>query len=288
MPKRLRRAVNRLTSRGKGRTRNTMQPSDRQGPNAHPHASFLGLPAEIRNQIYEELALDTSLHLWPTKERKSPPPVGLLLACRQTQQEYRAVLFSNASVLITIAEYNFSNLVRVLEKLPERDVDCLKLNNQVWILLLIGHVPTRDDHKNLRGWVDYRGSRSNQPYFGPGRAAAQDLIFEYDVRFLNQIRPPKPISRYANGYQMKLDLLRSHLRMYNRLQSGDEDDNPNEELNQLRSNIGHCIEIFEELHIQRYEQAARSMSVSTTQTTQSIPASLVSNSTASTANTAVG
>jgi hypothetical protein len=262
-----------------------MQPSDRQDPNVHPHASFLGLPAEIRNQIYEELAFDTTLHLWPTKERKSPPPVGLLLACRQTQQEYRAVLLSNASVLITVAEYNFTNLVRVLEKLCERDIDCLKLNSQVWIILLIGHVPTRDDHKNLRGWVDYRGSKSTQPYFGPGRAAAQDLIFEYDVRFLNQIRPPKPICRYANGYQMKLDLLRSHLRMYIRLQSGCEDKSPNEELNRLRNNIGQCIELFEDLHVQRYEQAARSMSVSTT---RSVPVSLVSNSTASTTNTTTG
>ena len=285
MPKRLRRAVNRLTSRGKGRSRDTLQPSDRQDANAHTHASFLGLPPEIRNQIYEELALNTSLNLWPTKERRSPPPVGLLLACRQTQQEYRAVLLANASVLITIAEYNFTNLVRVLEKLSEKDIDCLKLNSQVWILLLVGHVPTREDHKNLRGWVDYRGSKSTQPYFGPGRAAAQDLIFEYDVRFLNQIRPPKPISRYANGYQMKLDLLRSHLRMYNRLQSGDEDESPNEELNRLRNNIGECIGLFEELHVQRYEQAARSMSVSTT---QSIPVSLVSNSTASTTDTARG
>lgn len=280
MPKRLHKAVKRLTLRAKGRTRDSKEPSDGQDTNDHPHASLLGLPAEIRNQIYEELAWDTTLRLCPVKERKPPPPVGLLLACRQTQQEYRAVLLSNAQILITVAGYNFSNLVRVLEKLRERDIDCLKLNAQVWVLLLVGHVPTREDHKNLRGWVDYRESKSTCPYFGPGRAAAKDLIFEYDVHFTNQIRPPRPICRYANGYQMKLDLLRSHLKMYNRLQFGTEDEPPNEELDRIRQNIGQCVELFEELHVQRYEQAARSFSVSTT---QSVPSSLVSNSTASTA-----
>jgi hypothetical protein len=279
MPKRFHKAVKQLALRAKGKTRDRMQPSDAQDIDYNPHASLLGLPAEIRNQIYEELAFSTTLNIWPSKERKPPPPVGLLLTCKQIQQEYRAVLLSSAQISITIAEYNFSNLVRVLEKLRPRDIECLKQNGQVWILLLVGHVPTRDDHKNLRGWVDYRGSKSTCPYFGPGRAAAKDLIFEYDVKFLNQIRPPRPISRYANGYQMKLDLLRSHLRMYNRLQSANPDDPPNEELDRLRDNVSQCIELFEELHIQRYEQAARTMSVSTT---QSIPASLVSNSTAST------
>lgn len=276
MPKRLRRAINRLRN---GRTRESTQPSVRQGITEQPHASLLGLPPEIRNQIYEELALDTTLQLWPVKERKSPPPVGLLLSCRQIHQEYRPVLLSNAQVLITVAEYNFSNLVRVLEKLRERDIECLKLNCQVWVLLLVGHVPTRDDHKNLRGWCDYRGSKSEAPYFGPGRAAANDLVFEYDVRFLNQLRPPRPITRYANGYQMKLDLLRSHLRMYTRLQARAEDEPPNKELDQLSRNISNCIEIFEELHVQRYEQVARQFSVSTV---RSMPDSLMSNSTAST------
>lgn len=279
MPKRFNVAVRQLARRAIGKGKDRMQPSEGQDTDHNPHPSLLGLPPEIRNQIYEELAFDTTLKVWPVRERKPPQPIGLLLSCRQIRREYRPVLLSSAQVLITIAGYNFSNLVRVLETLRPEDLDSLKLNNQVWILLLIGTVPTRDDHQKLRGWIEYRSNKNIPPYFGPGRAAAKGLRFEYDVKFLNQIRPPRPMARYANGYQMKLDLLRAHSRMYNRLQSGNEDEPPNEELERLREHVGNCIEVFEELHVQRYEQAARSFSVSTM---QSIPASLVSNSTAST------
>ena len=119
-------------------------------------------------------------------------------------------MLSHAQFLISVADYNFGNLVRVLEKLSEKDISTLKLNPRVWILINIAHVPTRDDRRKLKGWCDYRASDDSPPYFGPGRKAANALIFEYDVKFLNQIRPPRPMCRYANGYQMKLDLLRSH------------------------------------------------------------------------------
>ena len=274
MPKRLRKAIDKLSAKRKGRNKDDTQPSDHQDTKSNPQASFLGLPPEIRNEIYEELAQATTLHLWPTKDRKPPPPVGLLLACRQTHQEYRALLLSQAQFLISVADYNFSNLVRVLEKLNENDISLLKQNCQMWILLSIAHVPSRDDRKNLRGWCDYRGSESSRPYFGPGRAAAKDLNFEYDVKFLSQIRPPRPMCRYANGYQMKLDLLRSHLRMYNRLQTAaEEEEAPNEELKRLRLNIAQCIELFEDLHIQRFEQSLRSCSISTTQSALASPES---------------
>lgn len=279
MPKRLNSAVKRLTLRAKGRTGSNTQPSSESDSSYNPHASLLGLPAEIRNQIYEELADDTTLQIWPTKDRRPPPPVGLLLTCRQIQQEYRPVLLSHAQILITIAEYKFGNLVRVLETLRPKDVDCLKLNGRVWVLLLVGHVPTRDNHSSLKGWIEYRASKSTQPYFGPGRAAAQDLVFEYDVKFLNQIRPPRPMSRYTNGYQMKLDLLRAHLRMYNRLQPSNEDEAPKEELNRMRENVGECVGMFERLHVERSEQRRGSSRVSPT---LSNPGPLVADSTAST------
>ena len=85
-------------------------------------------------------------------------------------------------------------------------------------------------------------------------------MFEYDVKFGNQIRPPRPMCRYANGYQMKLDLLRSHLRMYSRLQIGDAEQPPNEELKRLRNNIAQCVGLFEDLHVQRFEHSLRAFS----------------------------
>lgn len=269
MPKRLRRALDRLSRR---KTREeALSPSD--GNATLP--SLLALPAEIRNQIYEELALDTTLILTPFKDRKQPV-ISLLLVCKQLYREYKKLLLSNAQIAISITLYNFSNLVRVLEKLDEDDISALKVNRSLWILLHISHVPSRDDRRNLRGWCDYRDSESSQPYFGPGRRAGHELVFEYDVRFLNNIRPPRPMCRYSNGYQMKLDLLRSHLRMYQRLQTPADIDCPNAELKRLKSNIDDCVKLYEELQSQRSEPPLRSMSqqtmesISTVRTTSTI------------------
>lgn len=208
--------------------------NDVQRVGGNPHASFLGLPPEIRNQVYEEIALTTQLNIYTTKLRKPPPPIGLLLACRQTCREYRALLLSTASIIISVADYSFNNLVRVLEQLGQADLSSLRLNSQLWILLHLSHVPSRDDRRNLLGWLDYRASPSEAPYFGPGRKAASRLLFQYDVRFLNNMRPPRPVSRYNSGFQMKLDLLRTHLRMYQELSS---EECPNRELERLRNDL---------------------------------------------------
>lgn len=265
MPKRLFKVLNRLSRKKKGREQ-CLPSENLHGSNA---ASFLGLPAEIRNQIYEDLAWNTGLTLAAIKDRKPPPPVGLLLACKQTYQEYRSVLLSHAEIHVSVSNYSFSNLVRVLEKMREDDVAALRLNSQLWILLHVSHVPSREDRTNLRGWCDYRDSENPRQYFGLGRKAGNDLTFEYDVRFLQHVRPPRPMLRYANGYQMKLDLLRSHLKMYRRLQSPDDEvySCTHGEMARLRQNIGECIQLYEELQFERSEPPLRSMSVITDVTT---------------------
>jgi hypothetical protein len=229
-------------------------------------ASFLELPPEIRNAIYEILAVDTALTLYPTKPRKPLTPVALLLACRQTRREFRKLLLANAQILINISEYHFNNLVRVLENLRDDDLDALKLNGNIWILLHISQVPSRDDRKNLRGWVDYRRSDYRRPYFGPNAKAASELAFEYDVRFSPNVRGPRPAVRYSNGYALKMDLLRTHLRMYRRLEVDVNEDRPAEELRKLRQDIEECVRLFEELQMQLPDPPLRSASIATTVT----------------------
>ena len=179
------------------------------------------------------------------------------------------MLLSHAEIHVSVSNYSFSNLVRVLEKMREDDVAALRLNSQLWILLHVSHVPSREDRTNLRGWCDYRDSENPRQYFGLGRKAGNDLTFEYDVRFLQHVRPPRPMLRYANGYQMKLDLLRSHLKMYRRLQSPDDEvySCTHGEMARLRQNIGECIQLYEELQFERSEPPLRSMSVITDVTT---------------------
>lgn len=55
------------------------------------------------------------------------------------------------------------------------------------------------------------------------------------------------------------------VRMYSRLQTVEEGQPQNEELKRLHGNIAECIQMFEELHVQRFEQSLRTFSVSTAQ-----------------------
>lgn len=173
--------------------------------------SLLGLPPEIRNQIYEHVAASTTLIIAPLRPRKPPAPSGLLLACRQTQREYRSLLLSTAEIIVQITGYSFDNLIRVLEKLRKEDVASLSNNSQLRVTFFLSHVPTREDRQNLRSWSDYRATAHRPDRIG-GREAVRALMFQYDVRFGNHMRPPRPPSRYENGYHMKLDLLYAHAR----------------------------------------------------------------------------
>ena len=208
-------------------------------------ASFLGLPPEIRNVIYEHVAFDTVLSISCTKRRKPPPIVGLLLACRQTWQEYRALMLSQAIILVSVTDYNFSNVIRVFEHMCEADLDLLRANEQLWLLLYIGHTPGQEERGRLRGWCDYRNANDQKPYFGRQRMP-KDLLFRYTVRFLNNMRPPRPMSRYLNGYQMKVDLIRTHLRMVTKMLTA-ERDNPTEELKRMQEDLEIFVPVLEEL-----------------------------------------
>ena len=209
-------------------------------------ASFLGLPAELRNDIYQYLAESTTLTLSPASPKKRPTPIGILLACRQTWQEYRAILMTQASFVISVAEYNFGSVVRTFEKLNTEDLALMKMNPNLWICLQLGHVPGRDDRKALRAWCDYRGETVLGPYFGSGQRVPRDMIFQYDVMFLHHMRPPRPPSRYANGYQMRMELLRAHVRMASRLHPPDTEV-PSVELQKIRDDLGERVKILEEL-----------------------------------------
>lgn len=263
MPKRLKRAIGRLAGKKTSRPSAQASPSG-EGDHGADQTSFLNLPPEIRNQIYYELAADTTLVLRPTKSKKPPPQNGLLLACKQTRAEFKKLLLANAQVEIWISEYHFNNVIRVFETLPLEDLDILKLNPDIWMLLQISHVPSRDDRRNLRGWSDYRSGKFSHSYFGPNHQTARDFHFEYDVRFSAFLRAPQSANRYFNRHDMKLDLLRTHYRMFQRLRRESFDnEEPSEEFEKLTSDVEDCVRRFEELQVQRSSIRLRSASVCT-------------------------
>lgn len=222
-----------------------------------PEASLLGLPPEIRNSIYDHVAANTTLHLSAGKPRKSSRPIGLLLACKQTYREYRALLFTRAPITISVSDYNFSNLIRIFERLDKNDLDLMRLNGQLWIELNLAHVPSREDRKALRAWCDYRKDATLKPYFGAGQRVPEDLIFQYNVRFTPHMRGPRPPSRYPNGFHMKHDILRTHFRAAMQQQPR-EGEPANPELERFCADLEECAKILQDLMLESVESRRRS------------------------------
>lgn len=115
MPGKFRRVKDKLSKRRKESLVDSTRTNSHESE-ISVEASLLGLPAELRNEIYLHLAASTTLVLSPGSPKKRPIPVGLLLACRQTWEEYRAILLTQAALVIVISNYNFNIVVRTYVK----------------------------------------------------------------------------------------------------------------------------------------------------------------------------
>jgi hypothetical protein len=176
--------------------------------------SFLGLPAEIRNRVYEHLAESTTLIISPQTPSKPPRPPGLLLACRQTHRELKSIWLSTAQVAAQICGYDFRALMRVLDNLSDEQTTDLCQNPNLRINIFLAHVPTKEHWRSLIDWLEYRDQhRGRDP-----------LIFRYEVQFTSKIRGPRPTARYVNAarfvnaHHMREELLKTHIERLKRLQ----------------------------------------------------------------------
>ncbi|KAF1824518.1 uncharacterized protein K489DRAFT_408885 [Dissoconium aciculare CBS 342.82] len=130
-----------------------------------PPASLLGLPYDIRQRIFRHLATSTNLTLCPprvanARQKSSSPrkstsvePVPLLLVNRQLRTEYAPVLLANAAIEIRVLSYDFSNLAAALSNHSEADRTALSRNVNIWIQVIVSHVPTSDDQARLKEWT---------------------------------------------------------------------------------------------------------------------------------------
>lgn len=106
-----------------------------------PRASLLGLPAEIRNEIYRLSVVDVHpIQLKPDNERGTQP--GLLRCCRQIRHE---------SLSIFLEENEFEVKIRKLKIEPQCD-------HWVWSAVLAKHKATivlegQCSWSNFKGWL---------------------------------------------------------------------------------------------------------------------------------------
>lgn len=121
--------------------------------------NFFSLPAELRNDIYELAAHDSTLHLFnpSTAKSKLKPIPALLLASRQTRIEYLPILLSTASIKATVTDFNFKTLQSVLSSLYSTEQKALRSNNHLTIVLRFKKC-SDDAYANLRRWTTDRAS----------------------------------------------------------------------------------------------------------------------------------
>ena len=171
-------------------------------------SSFLDLPPEIRNRIYESLAEATTLIIPPQAPSKAPRPPGLLLACRQTHRELNGIWLSSVQIAAQVCGYDFRALMRILERLSVDQLNELRANPRPpRIDVFLAHVPNKEQWRSLIDWLEYRDTQRR----------SDTLIFQYEARFTSRIRAPRPAARYVNAHHMQQDLLKAHILRLSRL-----------------------------------------------------------------------
>jgi hypothetical protein len=78
---------------------------------------------------------------------------SLLLVNRQIRAEYAPILLASAAIEIRIQNYDFASLAAALANQSEADRVALSRNINIWIQVVVAHVPTADDQAHLKAWT---------------------------------------------------------------------------------------------------------------------------------------
>lgn len=116
-------------------------------------ASFLDLPAELRNHIYELVAHGTkSLTLVSGVPKPNPP--ALFLVNHQIRSEYRPILLSQIPVHTCVQSFDFKPLMRSIGSFYSSELKALRANPDLVIDIQIDDFNSGKSHRDsLRRWA---------------------------------------------------------------------------------------------------------------------------------------
>ncbi|KAK5123220.1 hypothetical protein LTR85_003419 [Meristemomyces frigidus] len=140
---------------------------------------LLDLPAELRNDIYEYVAINSGAALHRRTKGKLASGTALCRVSKQVRDEYQAVLYISAPIIDAhVKNFDFSHIVTFLNKLSERELSALPtLNSPTHRKLRIHLEITRECPQNPEGlqkWLVRRehptkkGKRINVEYTASG------------------------------------------------------------------------------------------------------------------------
>lgn len=145
-----------------------MPPVSSMGPR-----SFLDLPPEIRDLIYEYVALDVGIYLHPDTSGKPTSWTPISSLSHQLHDEYEDVLYTSAPVVSAyVHDFDFTHLMAFLDNLDRRSENqkLTGINHQsrelniTLILSSSSPSPARKNLDKLRDWFEHFSKRSNTHY----------------------------------------------------------------------------------------------------------------------------
>ncbi|KAK3673303.1 hypothetical protein LTR78_006848 [Recurvomyces mirabilis] len=194
---------------------------DQQGNSTK--ASFLGLPSELRNAVYERLATDMVLSpVVPSKRRRRPPPLSVLLVCKQIHFEVRDVLLANARIHFQAPNYDFTGLTSSIEAMPCKTLQALISNTSLYVRLVVDNAPNRSQLDHISAWLAYRANAVQDTGSRDGDVrdvGAHQLVFHYDaiVAILAAILRQLPLLGTEECFEEKSRMYRGLAMYKNRL-----------------------------------------------------------------------
>ncbi|KAK5134452.1 hypothetical protein LTR08_006499 [Meristemomyces frigidus] len=97
---------------------------------ANASSPFFELPAELRNEVYEYVALSAGAQLRPRFRGRLISATALCRVSKQVRKEYEAALYVSASrITAHVRNFDFGHLVTYLNKLTGRELSALPMLN---------------------------------------------------------------------------------------------------------------------------------------------------------------
>ena len=132
--------------------------------------TFFDLPAELRNVVYKQIAEETKILVpIPSKKAaKTPPPIpSLMLASKQTRQEFIPLLLEHGTIAFQIKDWDFQPLIRLLRSLYSTELKSLRCNGRLRVCIWLERMDDSGPDR-LRKWLVFRSQGLDRLALGYG------------------------------------------------------------------------------------------------------------------------
>lgn len=109
----------------------TRTSQEQTAPEPLPPCKLFELPAELRNKIYEYVALDSKAVLHFKRRGKLATSSALIRTARQINDEYFGMLYVTApEIRATVKDFDFGHIITFFNTLSERELNALPTLNK--------------------------------------------------------------------------------------------------------------------------------------------------------------